>query len=110
MEPNGTRPISTLRPDSRSHSSEPTADTDGEQGQQQRHHMLAAAQGQFGEIGQLRQIDAAHEPEPGNAQHRLENGKVLVSESENAPGFGNRIPVDFQVWSGGRRFGESPGC
>ena len=70
--------------------------------------MLAAAQGQLGEVGQLRHVDAAQKPEPGDAEHRLEHGEVLVGEPEDVPGLGQRIPVDLQVGRGGRGRGNRP--
>ena len=64
IEPNGTSPISTLRPDKRSHSSEPAPTPTENSREHQRRDMLVAAQHVLAVIRKLREEHRAVEPEP----------------------------------------------
>ena len=97
IEPNGTRPISTLRPDSRSHSSEPTPMPTEKIASSSVDDVLVAAQHVLGEVGELREEGRAVEPEPRDAEHRQPDDAVAVREAKVAPGLGERVPVDLEV-------------
>ena len=81
-------------------------DADREHHQQQRGHLLVAAEHVFGEGRELRQEHRAEEPHPRDAQQRAEHDDALVRKLEVADRLGEGVPVDLQRRIGGRRAGH----
>ncbi len=86
IEPNGTRPISTLWPDSRSHSSDPTPMPIENTASSSVTTVLVAAQRFLGVGRELREEHRAEEPEPRDAQHDRNTVRLLARVAEVAPG------------------------
>ena len=95
IEPNGTSPISTLWPDSLSHSSEPTR-CRPRTARAAGCTRLVAAQHVARVRRQLREDQRAEEPEPRDAEDRQEYGAGLCREADDFPGLGDRIEVDLE--------------
>ena len=76
IEPKGTRPISTLRPGEPLAGERAHADADREHREQQRHHVLVAAQHVARERRERREEDRAEEPQPRDAEERVEHRAV----------------------------------
>ena len=72
-------------------------DADREHHQQQRCHLLIAAQHIPRERGELRQKHRAEEPHPRDAQQRAEHAGVLTCQLQIAPGLAEGIPVQLQA-------------
>ena len=84
------------------------ADADREQRQQQREHVLVAAEHTLGERRKLGQVDRAVEPEPRDAEHRAPDDEVFLRDLQVAPRFGDGIPVDGKFRRDGRCQRDSP--
>jgi hypothetical protein len=88
----------------------PDADSDREHREEQREHVLAAAQHVARVRRQLREIDRAVEPEPGDAEHRAPDDDVLVADLQVAPRLAQRVPVDPEPRIDRGRLGNRAAC
>ena len=78
------------------------ADGDGEGHQHQRDHGRPAAQPLRHQHWNLRQIDGAEQPEPRDAEDRLEDRLALPRQPNQGPRLGGRIPAHRPGVGGGR--------
>ena len=84
IEPNGTSPISTWRPERRSHSSEPMP-MPSERPPAASSPRSGRRRAPPGEAEEGSQHGGTEEPQPGNAQQAGEDGAVLVRQLQVAP-------------------------
>ena len=99
IEPSGTSPSSMTPPDRRSQSDAAEADAEREDGQQQRHHLLVAAQDLVPEPRNCARASA-----PKNQNHempRIERNTEcdLARDADHPPGLADRVPADAQLGS-----------
>ena len=85
IDPNGTSPISTLRPET-SRTQRPGAHADREERQEPGHERLVAAQHVARERRDRGEEDRAEEPQPRDAEQRMEHRLVARGDPEVAPG------------------------
>jgi hypothetical protein len=103
MAPSGTRPISTWRRLSISHSSEPMPMPIENTTSSSEATCSLPCSTSLAKAGELAQEHRAEEPHPADAQQRAEHHDVAVRQLQVAPGLGERVPVDDQARVGGRR-------
>ncbi len=86
-----------------------STDADGEHGDQRHQHSLIAAKRKTRVVRQLGDIHRADEPKPGDTEDRQKYRTAGACELDDAPGFGNGIPVNTKraVDSGHRRYASA---
>ena len=108
-QPRGTRPISTMRRLSVSHSSEPMAmPTENTTSSSEATCSLPCTTS-LAMAGEVAQEHGAHEPHPRDAQQRAEHHQAFAGDAQVAPGLGEGVPVDAQAGVAGRRLGQRLG-
>ena len=82
--------------------------SDGERGEQRRHHGLVAVQYRQRVGRYLQGHRRAEEPEPGNPEDRKEDTAVLARERHDMPGLGPAVSIDAQCRIDGTGRGDAP--
>ncbi len=97
MAPSGTRPISTWRRESTSHSSDPMPMPIENTTSRSEATCSLPCSTSLARLGNCAQKHRTEEPHPADAQQRAEHHGVFVRQLEVAPGLRDRVPVDLQV-------------